>query len=706
MNAVLSAALHYATDLKWFVFPADPSSKKPLTPHGFKDATIDPETIRGWWRRWPKAMIGISCGPSRLTPLDVDVDSAKNIDGEVSLKTLLNGTLLPADQTVARTPRGGRHLYFAARDDLVVKNTAGKLGPGLDTRGEGGYVIAPPSINAAGIAYRWEHWGVFHSAPDWLVPASAPPAREPPVEPAQRPQDSRSGVRQGYGQAALRNECSRVAAAPEGERNSTLFASAAAIFELVAGGELSDGEARSALIQAAHIAGLSDREIGPTLASAEKTGSGKPRRAPPPRSVQAKVAKKTPPAAKQEYVANPLNLRRELHHDPRTEGMVGFDEFGHQTILLRPIPRPNLKGIRQFEPRPWSDSDDTALVEHFNASGFRRVGRDLVRSVVELDARSNPFHPVRDYLAGLAWDGTKRLSRFLIDYCGATADSETLEDRTDAATYVEAVTRGFFISAVARIFKPGCKCDCMLILEGSQGALKSRLLRTLATREDWFSDSLPHNLESKDAREHLAGRWLIEMSEIAQFRRSEIETVKSYLSCAVDKYRPSYGRSVVSVPRQCVFVGTTNAATYLHDPTGNRRFWPVRIGKIQLAKVEPSVDQLWAEAVAAYQAGEAWWLSSPKLERLAAREQQGRLELDPWHEMIADYVAHRTTGSGFTTAQILSTLGVEQDRRDRSHEMRVGNVLRALGCDRRRAQKAGTRQYVYFRPEDRAPEDE
>ena len=111
-----------------------------------------------------------------------------------------------------------------------------------------------------------------------------------------------------------------------------------------------------------------------------------------------------------------------------------------------------------------------------------------------------------------------------------------IKERKDASVYLEAVTRAFFVSAVARIFKPGCKADCMLILEGPQGALKSALLRMLALQDEWFTDSLPHDLTSKDARAHLAGHWLVEMGEIAQFRRSEIEMVKSYLSCQIDKY--------------------------------------------------------------------------------------------------------------------------------------------------------------------------
>jgi predicted P-loop ATPase len=409
------------------------------------------------------------------------------------------------------------------------------------------------------------------------------------------------------------------------------------------------------------------------------------------------------PDEKESRVPNPLNLRRELHHNALTKGLVTFDEFGQQITLQRPIPRPNLKTAKKFTPRPWTDADDIALAEHFNNRGFKRVGRDLIRDVIDLEARSHPFHPLRDHLEALEWDGTSRLSRFLLDYCGAVADGEDDCEKNDSATYIEAVTRAFFISAVARIFKPGCKADCMLILEGPQGALKSALLRMLALHDEWFTDSLPHDLTSKDARAHLAGHWLIEMGEIAQFRRSEIETVKSYLSCQFDKYRPPYGRSDISVPRQCVFVGTTNATAYLHDPTGNRRFWPVKVGTIRLAKIGPAVDQLWAEAVAAYHKGEAWWLS-PKLERLAAREQQSRLERDPWHDQIAEFID--TRWAEFTTADILDSLGLDKSRRERAHEMRVGNVLRELGCERRRGRREGRLTYVYCRPENTESEEE
>jgi predicted P-loop ATPase len=143
-------------------------------------------------------------------------------------------------------------------------------------------------------------------------------------------------------------------------------------------------------------------------------------------------APRTQPDSKDDFVPNPLNLRRELQRNALTKGLVAFDEFGQQIILQRPIPRPNLKASKRFEPRPWADADDTALAEHLNHQGFKRVGRDLIRDVIDLEARSHPFHPVRDYLEGLAWDGTPRLSCFLIDHCGAVADGEDLKERKDS----------------------------------------------------------------------------------------------------------------------------------------------------------------------------------------------------------------------------------------------------------------------------------
>ena len=226
-------------------------------------------------------------------------------------------------------------------------------------------------------------------------------------------------------------------------------------------------------------------------------------------------------------------------------------------MLLRPIPRPNIKAPKTFEPRAWTDADDTALAEHFNSRGFPRVGRNLVRDVIELEAKSHPFHPVREYLEGsdMGWHAAPlalparvlRRSRRR----ARTRGAQRRERCTCRPSRARSSSRRSPASSSPAARPTACRSSKV-----QQGALKSQLLRTLAVRDEWFSDSLPHDLTSKDARAHLAGKWIVEMGEIAQFRRSEIETVKSFLSCQEDKYRPPYGRSEVSVPRQTIFVGT------------------------------------------------------------------------------------------------------------------------------------------------------
>ena len=163
--------------------------------------------------------------------------------------------------------------------------------------------------------------------------------------------------------------------------------------------------------------------------------------------------------------------------------------------MLRPIPRPKIKSSKKFS-HGLGRMPMTPRSRAFQQSRFPARRARLIRDVVDLEARSNPFHPVRTYLDALTWVGEPRLSRFLLDCCGAVIDGESGKEEEERGVYIEGISRAFFISAVARIFQPGCKSDCMPILEGPQGALKSNLLRTLAVRDEWFSDSLPHDLSS------------------------------------------------------------------------------------------------------------------------------------------------------------------------------------------------------------------
>lgn len=266
---LLSAALEYAS-LGWPVFPCNPKNKRPLVEHGLKAATTDADTISAWWAKFPKAMIGVVTGEvSGLVVLDIDLDEAKGLDGAAELSRLLNGAGVTETLT-ARTPRGGQHLYFAHPHDRVIRNSASKLGLGLDVRGDGGYVIAPPSVNAAGKAYCWKpSWRPVGPCPKWML--SEPEPRRPKAN------GHDTSARRAYGEKAVRAECDRVACAPEGRRNAELFRSGARLFELVAGGVLTETEVRNALWSAARACGLDDDEIGKTLDSAHEHGSQQPR---------------------------------------------------------------------------------------------------------------------------------------------------------------------------------------------------------------------------------------------------------------------------------------------------------------------------------------------------------------------------------------------------------------------------------------------
>jgi hypothetical protein len=240
---VLQAALDYARS-NIPVFPCNPIDKKPLTPNGFKDATADEAQIREWWRKWPNAMIaaptGSACG---MWVTDLDLDLVKKVDGMATLAQLIaqHGEMAKTLMTI--TPRGGRHLIFTWDSKIEIRNSAGKIGPGIDVRGEGGYVCLPPSRNADGGVYQWDPDGADQAvaAPDWLIEL----ARAKP-----KTRDK------AWARAALERECKAVAAAQPGTRNNTLNTAAFNLFQIVAGGGLDEREVHDRLLEAAQTCGL------------------------------------------------------------------------------------------------------------------------------------------------------------------------------------------------------------------------------------------------------------------------------------------------------------------------------------------------------------------------------------------------------------------------------------------------------------------
>ena len=322
---------------------------------------------------------------------------------------------------------------------------------------------------------------------------------------------------------------------------------------------------------------------------------------------------------------NEANVITALTSDEAFAGAFVFDEFRQEIMVARQLP---WSDAAEKLPRPWRDADDVRAAEWLQRRELNVTPLVVGRSVIAV-AREVTVHPVRDYLNALVWDGTPRLEDWTCRYLGA-ADSAV----------AKSVGALWMISAVARIFSPGAKADHMLILEGPQGGRKSTALKILVG-EDWFTDELP-DVGSKDAAMHMQGVWIIEIAELDAIGRAEVSRIKAFLTRTTDRYRPPYGRYTVEVPRQCVFAGTVNPDTYLRDETGNRRFWPVRCGTIDIPALVRDRDQLWAEAVARFRAGAIWWLDTPELLAEAAAEQEKRYQADAWDDLIERWITHET----------------------------------------------------------------
>lgn len=291
--------------------------------------------------------------------------------------------------------------------------------------------------------------------------------------------------------------------------------------------------------------------------------------------------------------------------------------------------------------------------------------------VIQDLAQQSPYHPVIDYLKNLEWDGTPRLDEWLIRAA-----------KVQDTPYVRAISKIPILAAVRRVMNPGCLFQEMLILESNeQGLEKSSMIQALCPYEDWFSDNLPLNVDSKQVIERTSGKWIIEASDLSGMRSSQVEGLKAMLSRRVDgPVRMAYAHVAREQPRQFIIVGTTNSYNYLIDPTGNRRFWPVRCdNRCDIRWVIDNRDQLWAEAYKREQKGESIRLD-PSLWGEAAEQQNMRTVEDPWEITIAD--AFNDHYQRLTSEHIWKVLGILKDRRDKTAAYRVAAVMQRLGFRR------------------------
>ncbi|WP_437767158.1 VapE domain-containing protein [Sorangium sp. So ce281] len=392
------------------------------------------------------------------------------------------------------------------------------------------------------------------------------------------------------------------------------------------------------------------------------------------------------------------NVEIALRHDSKLKGLVAYDEF-KQCVIFRTAPPwadvyPDAKNTKVGD--PWSDADDTRL------SGYLTRAHDIVDlpekkvqaalTVVGMDHR---FHPVREYLRGLTWDGVPRLDSMMETYFAA---DPLLRE------YHRIVSRVWMISAAARVERPGCKADLMLVLEGDQAVKKTSAFKVLGG--EWYSDATQDDLQNKEAAMKLQGSWIFVFDEGSILTKADARHLKEFVTKDEDEIVPKYSNRKILLKRQCVLGLTTNDQQYLSDPTGNRRYLPVTCGvtspKIDLDGLRRDRDQLWAEAHARFQQGEQWWPTDEE-EKLLAIEQDKRRRADTWEPLIAAGLQTRLLKETTIEDVLSDILEIKVKDADHSDRIRVSNALKVLGWKLDIRKVNGVTKRVYLGPDHAGP---
>jgi hypothetical protein len=372
-----------------------------------------------------------------------------------------------------------------------------------------------------------------------------------------------------------------------------------------------------------------------------------------------------------------------------------FDSFRQVVVSASPPPWAT-------EPiKRWTDQDSRLAAEFLQHARIE-VGEDIAGKAALTVATERAFDPLKDYLRALRWDGVPRIDAWLSTYLGA-------ED----SAYARLIGPKFLIQMAARGLMPGCKADFMLMLRGKQGGGKSAVARALGG--EYFSDQLP-DVRTKDAAIQLQGVWLMEAAELVAFNNAEDNSIKNFLTINSDRFRPPYGRVSEDFPRRTVIIGTTNQDVFLRDETGERRKWPVAVGKIDLDRVRADRDQLFAEAVARFDEGERWWPVEEEF-LLTEKEQDDCFQEDAWSEVVLLWcedpkpaaIAHGDQQDEpeikSTRCRVLSGEVLEHAirkclaTRTRKDDMRVSGILKRAGFKRRRVTIDGAQVWCYCRDE-------
>jgi hypothetical protein len=685
----------------------DTPGKHPTSNAWQKKASASPDVVRELFRGLAITNVGIVVD-DRHALLDVDGD-----EGRASLAALIaeHG---PLPETLSSTSGRGEHRLFALAGHHIARRLRNRrILPGLDVKVKNGQFVVAPSHHKAGVQYRWVTRVEPAILPDWLYESMSKDKHEVRVDvpdnvvPIHRPTLSApsGGWSRAYVQKAVDEELAILRGNTLGNRNNALNDAAFSLGTLVGAGAVSESEVVSALELAAAAIGLEKRETTTTIRSGLRAGKANPRAVPQPKMQRRQKAANDAIYDGLGYVtddgeiiepARTVSVDADASHGPlpaqsgpdvsqaarvRVEALLTDakgntrNTFGNLCKILRSTPAYSLAyDEMRLTPRVNGNLLTDPVIGRIREKLFEDQyeispsANELSQAVMTV-ADDESYHPVRRYLQSLEWDGAPRIASIATNVLG-------IEEPDDIT---QTMIRKWMVSAVARAMNPGCKVDTVLVLIGEQGAQKSSFFRALAG--EWFGEGRM-DIRNKDGVLQLYAAWIYEWAEIERVTLGyAAEETKLFLSQQTDLIRKPYARGVTMENRHTVVVGTTNRNEYLDDATGDRRYHSILVGAfINLIQLDAWRDDLWAEAVAGYMAGEDWWLAKEEEAVRVLKSSEHQVE-DAWDAIIGPYA--NGCKNPFTTQDVLSTaLELKMNEQNRANQMRVAACLKSLGFEK------------------------
>lgn len=664
----LDIALRYAS-MGISVIPLKARDKRPIGSwKEFQTRRATPEEIHSWFDGKPNLNVGIVTGSiSRLVAIDADTEEMAARVAQIYPSPMWSKT------------SKGRHFFYR-HPGHPVGNRAKIVGLALDVRGDGGYVVAPGSTHPSGVTY--EEGGAWGEIEDLPIFQAAWLGEQ--VQPLVNP---RSAL-----QERIRSYLDATPGAIQGEAGDAHTFRVAC--KLVRGYDLGDDEALDFLStwNAKCTPPWSLAELREKISGARRYGRG---------AFGYLLGQQRGPAAPLNIAAvddggagnlQDLLARNDKGGIKKTPGnlakILRLDESWGSRLQLDEMTRDVLYDGRTVE-ETFVDRVQEQIEDRFQIA----FGREDVAQKILAQAQANRIHPVREWFQRLPeWDGIERIHR---------VPTEILH--SDGRPLHAKFLRMTLVAGVRRVFEPGCKMDTILTLVGPQGFRKSSFFRVLVSPK-WFGDS-PIDIDSKDGFLVLHRRWFTELGEIDHTTSTRAaERIKAFASSAEDTFRPPFARSVAAFPRTCIIVGSTNRERFLNDPTGSRRFWPIRcLSPVDLTLLSEWSEQLWAEAMDLYSSGLEHWLSDSDEAERAAQAEEHESE-DPWESKLDEALENliRSGGflsDGFTMSDLMTQMEIPTIQQNRATSMRLAEILKNRGWSKTRPRMGSNRNYRWRKDE-------